>query len=143
MNCHDVRKGEPLKQVPKAGKNRWVTALGREVSAQSNEVSSNNESCPKLLQLSSDRMSSWTWKASKQRAGNILLGATEVRVRHLRGLVQLPVPVCFGLVLTNLLRKFVPPCLHPATICHRQVCKTIYAEPVHRTVSSPRGERKQ
>lgn len=53
------------------------------MSAQGNEASSNYESCLKLLELSGDGMSSWTWKASKQKVGNILLGATEVRMGYL------------------------------------------------------------
>lgn len=58
-------------------------SAGERVAVQGNEAPSNNESCPKLLLSTTDKMSSPTCKESKQGVGTILLSATEVRVGYL------------------------------------------------------------
>lgn len=63
------------------------------MSAQGNQAPPNSERCPKLLELSGQRMSSWTRKAFKHTAGNTLVGATEVGMGYPGGPVQLPVPL--------------------------------------------------
>lgn len=58
-------------------------SAGERVAAPGNEAPSDNESCPKLLAPTADRVSSPTGEASKQGVGTILSRATEVRVGYL------------------------------------------------------------
>lgn len=133
-NRPTIINGRAPQWVPRAGKNRRVTALGTQSQPKGSEAPSNHDSCPKLLAPTADTMSSPTWEASTQRVGNVLWRPPR-RGRDASEVLS----YCLLWANAHSSAKRVHPCLHSAVICHWWAVKELFSV----TVSSPWGWRKQ